>query len=83
MKNFHIATSPLTGTIFAGTTIKNGKMWGSNKKDMTIEALVAVAEHAIHFKEKHGQDITISKPNGQPEFKIIVERCKYGEEVEE
>jgi hypothetical protein len=33
MKNVHIATSPLTGTIFCGTVLKDGRTWGANKKD--------------------------------------------------
>ena len=74
MKNLHIATSPLTGTIFCGTVLKDGRTWGANKKDMTIEALVAVAEHAIHFGEKTGKAIEISKPDGTPEYIIRVEK---------
>lgn len=69
-KNIHIAASPLTGTIFAGTVLKDGRTWGSNKKDVTIEALVAVAQHAIKF----GKPVEISKADGTPEFRITVER---------
>ncbi len=68
MRKLHIATSPLTGTIFCGTPLKNG-MWGKVKEDLTIEALVAVAQHGLHF----GNDIIISDGDGKPEFKIIVE----------
>ncbi len=28
MKQLHIATSPLTGTIFCGTVLKDGNTWG-------------------------------------------------------
>ena len=70
MKNIHIAASPLTGTIFAGSVLKNGRTWGANKKDVTIEALVAVAEHAMKF----GEPVVISKPDGTPEYRITVER---------
>lgn len=69
MKNLHIAASPLTGTIFAGSVLKNGRTWGANKKDVTIEALVAVAEHAMKF----GEPVVISKPDGTPEYRITVE----------
>ena len=74
MKNLHIAASPLTGTIFCGSVLKDGRTWGANKKDLTIEALVAVAEHALHFKKLHADDIIISKQDGTPEYKITVER---------
>ena len=77
MKNLHIATSPLTGTIFAGSVLKDGRTWGANKKDLTIEALVAVAEHGLHF----GKDLIISTPEGKPEFKITVERL-FGIELD-
>lgn len=69
-KNLHVAASPLTGTIFAGTVLKDGKTWGANKRDVTIEALVAVAHHGLRF----GEPIIISKEDGTPEFKITVER---------
>ena len=73
-KNLHIAASPLTGTIFAGTVLKDGRTWGANKQDMTIEALVAVAEHGLHF----GESVMIKKADGTPEFKITVERLHNG-----
>jgi hypothetical protein len=74
-KTIHIATSPLTGTIFAGSLLKDGRTWGADKKDMTIEALVAVAEHALHF----GHPVEISKPDGTPEYRITVERLTTGQ----
>jgi len=70
MKKLHVAASPLTGTIFAGTVLKDGMTWGSGKQDVTIEALVAVAEHAIRF----GKPVIISKADGTPEYKITVEK---------
>lgn len=69
-KNLHVATSPLTGTIFAGSVLKDGRAWGANKKDVTVEALVAVAEHALKF----GKPVEISKADGTPKFRITVER---------
>ena len=76
MKNLHIAASPLTGTIFAGSVLKDGRTWGANKKDVTIEALVAVAEHAVKF----GEPVVISKPDGTPEYRITVERLESSNE---
>lgn len=70
MKKLHVAASPLTGTIFAGTVLKDGRTWGAGKQDVTIEALVAVAEHALHF----GKPVEISKADGTPEYRITVER---------
>ena len=69
MKKLHIAASPLTGTIFAGTVLKNGT-WAAGKQDLTIEALVAVAEHGLKF----GKPIEIGTPDGKPEYRITVER---------
>jgi len=75
-KNLHVATSPLTGTIFAGSVLKDGRTWGVSKKDVTVEALYAVAEHVLQF----GKPVEISKFDGTPEFKITVERL--GQEIE-
>jgi len=69
--NLHVGTSPLTGTIFCGHVLKNG-LWGANKKDITMEALLSVVQHALHFKKMTGKDIIISKPDGTPEYKITV-----------
>ena len=72
MKKLHIATSELTGTIFAGTLLKCGRVWSANKSDITIEALVAVAEHVLKF----GSPVVISDFDGKPEFRITVERIE-------
>lgn len=68
-KELHIATSPLTNTIYAGTILKKG-IWGANKKDVTVQALVAVAQHILNF----GEPVKISLPDGTPEYKITVEK---------
>lgn len=70
MNNLHVATSPLTGTIFAGKVLKDGRTWAANKKDVTIECLVAVAEHALKF----GKPVEITTAEGVPEFRITVEK---------
>jgi len=70
MKKLHVACSPLTRTIFVGTVLKDGQRWSANKQDVTIEALVAVAEHALNF----GKPVEISKADGTPEYRITVEK---------
>ena len=70
MRKLHIATSPLTGTIFIGTTLKNERLWSSNKKDVTVDALIAVAQHVLNF----GKPVEISKPDGTLEYRITVEK---------
>lgn len=74
MKRLHIATSPLTGTIFCGSVLKDGRTWSANKKDLTIEALIAVAEHAVHFGEKTGKAVEIRRPDGTLEYTIKVSK---------
>ena len=69
-RKLHVATSQLTGTIFAGTVLRDGRTWGANKTDVTIDALVAVAEHG----QKFGKPIEISRADGTPEYRITVER---------
>jgi hypothetical protein len=70
MKKIHIAASPLTGTIFAGHALKDGRIWAANKQDVTIDALVSVAEHAVKF----GKPIEITNVNGEIEYRIIVDK---------
>lgn len=70
MKPIHVAASPLTGTIFAGAVLKDGRTWGADKQDVTVEALVAVAEHALKF----GKPVEITQADGTPEYRITVER---------
>ena len=67
MKKLYIGTSPLTGTIYAGTILKDGT-WGE-KQDVTIEALVAVAQHVLKF----GKPVEIMR-DGMIEYKITVEK---------
>lgn len=66
----HIATSPLTNTIFCGQIKEGQNQWGSQKEDLTIEALIAVAEH-VH---KFGKPVEISKESGELEYRITVEK---------
>ena len=71
-KKLHIATSPITGTIFCGTILKDGHTWGTGKQDVTIEALIAVAEHAVKF----GKPIEIRQHDGTLKYRITVEKRK-------
>ena len=68
-RKLHVGCSPLTGTIFAGTVLKDGRTWGTGKQDVTIDALVAVAEHATKF----GRPVEITGPDGKLEYRITVE----------
>lgn len=67
-KEIKVAVSPMTNVIYAGTTIRNGSAWGAGKQDVTIDALVAVAQHVLKF----GAPVIISKEDGTPEFEINV-----------
>lgn len=68
-KQLRVACSPLTGNIFAGALLKDGMTWAANKQDVTMDALVAVAQHGINF----GKPIEITA-NGKPEYRITVEK---------
>lgn len=62
-----VAKSPITGTIYAGTLLKDQQTWSSNRSDVTGMACAAVAEHVI---EKGGAiEVTC---NGKPLFEITV-----------
>ena len=70
-KKLHVACSPLTGNIYAGTVLKNGFTWSANKQDVTNEAIIAVAQHAMQFKEKTGKELTLIG-KGVPNLVITV-----------
>lgn len=70
-KKLHVGTSPLTNTIFAGGVLKDGMTWAANKQDVTIDALVAVAQHVENF----GKPVEIRNgKTGQIEYRITVEK---------
>lgn len=70
-KQLHIATSPLTNTIFCGHILKSHRnVWASNKQDVTIESLVAVSEHVLNF----GNPVIVSESDGTPVFEISVKK---------
>lgn len=64
MKKLHIACSPLSGNIFAGTLLKNETIWSANKQDLTLEAVIAVAEHVNRF----GGEIKVTRDDDTVEF---------------
>jgi hypothetical protein len=67
----HVGTSPLTNTIFAGGVLKDGMTWAANKQDVTIDALVAVAQHVENF----GKPVEIRNGDtGKIEYRITVEK---------
>ena len=68
MKPLHIANSPLTNTIYAGHVLK-GNRFAAGKQDVTIDALLAVAEHVV----RHGQPVVLSEED-TPVYRITVER---------
>lgn len=69
MKKLHVATSHLTGNIYAGTLLKSSK-WGVDKTDVTVPALVAVAEHTL----KNNGAVIISTEDGKPVYEINVKK---------
>ena len=71
-KKIHVGLSPLTNTIFAGHVLKDGRTWGSNKNDVTNEAICAVVDHIIEFKRRTGKDLVLSE-NGNPVLKVVIE----------
>ena len=63
MKPIHI-----TNTIYAGHVLK-GNRFAAGKQDVTIDALLAVAEHVV----RHGQPVVLSEED-TPVYRITVER---------
>jgi len=63
-----VMNSPLTNVIFAGQVNAKTHMWKPNKSDVTLDALVAVAQHVSNF----GKPVTITLEDGTVEFEITV-----------
>ena len=77
MKRIRIGCSPLTNTIFAGKLLKDGRTWAANKEDVTIDALISVAHHAINF----GKPVEISRADGSGvEYRITVEHFPHNKD---
>lgn len=71
MKKIHIASSPLTGAIFAGTILKEG-VWAAGKQDVTYEATNAVAHHLL----KNGGTVVLVNESGQPEYEMTINKVR-------
>jgi len=69
MKQIRVGASPLSGTIFAGTLLKDGRTWAANKHDVTDDALYAVAMHLL----KHGGSVEL-RDEGLPIYRITAEK---------
>lgn len=74
LKPLHVAASPLTGTIYCGRVLKDGHTWAADRQDVTVEALVAVAQHAEIF----GKPVVIYA-SGKPEYEITVRNLRKKE----
>ena len=66
-----VAVSPLTNTIFAGRVRKEG-VWGPYKDDVTVDCLVAVAEHIEEF----GEPVEVRDGQGHLKYRLTVECFK-------
>lgn len=64
-----VARSPLTNTIYCGRI--KGDQWDGQTTDVTIDALVAVAEHVLST----GLPLVITG-NGDPLYEITVRRLE-------
>ena len=73
MKQLHVGTSMISGTIYAGAVLQSGRRWAANKQDVTLDALVAVAQHVVRFGEP--VEITDAK-TGALQYRITVEEFK-------
>jgi len=73
MKRLHVAVSPLTNRIFAGSVLKDGQTWAANKTDVTGEACAAVAMHAM----ERGEPVVVTE-NGVPKWEITVRELQQG-----
>ena len=73
MKQLHVGTSMISGTIYAGAVLQSGRRWAANKQDVTLDALVAVAQHVVRF----GEPVEIRDAETKAlQYRITVEEFK-------
>jgi hypothetical protein len=77
-KEIKIGVSPLSNKIFVGGVLKNGT-WASNKTEVTSDAIFAVIDHVIRFKERSGENIKITNEDGSLFCELIVNLASKGE----
>lgn len=71
MSKIHVNHSPLSNSIFAGGVSKKPPhLWLSNKVDVTVEALFAVAQHVLQY----GQPVTLFTEDHKPRYRISVDK---------
>lgn len=68
MSKLHVGTSPISNVIFAGRLCRDGETWAGQPQDVTVSALVAVAEHV---DETEGKRVTVTA-DGTPRWEITV-----------
>lgn len=69
-KQLRVGCSPLTNNIYAGRLCVDGHTWRDGKQDVTVDALVAVAEHV----ERFGQPVRLYGRADAPSYEITVRR---------
>lgn len=74
-KKIHVARSPLTNNIYAGSASKDGTRWLSDKTDVTNDAICAVVDHIIEFEKRTGEKLELIL-NGKPVIRVIIEHLK-------
>lgn len=72
-KKLHVACSPLSKSIYAGSVGKDGCSWLSDRTDVTSAAIGAVIEHI-----GAGHVLTVDL-NGKPAFEIEVRAIAQAE----
>lgn len=68
-KKMIVGCSPISGTIFGGTLLKDGRTWSSDKQDVTDTAVGAVAQHLLHHQE--ALEFTLGGKNYRMEVKEL------------
>ena len=74
-KKLTLGVSPITNSIFAGSLVDDGRKWGANKCDVTIDALSSVIEHCqTHEKRNDGEKVCVT--GGGFKYTITIKKEK-------
>lgn len=70
-----VGVSPVSNTICAGSLVDDGRRWGANKCDVTIDALCSVIEHCeTHEKRNNGEKVCVTGGGFKYTISIIKEQ---------
>lgn len=71
-KKLVLGVSPLTGTVYAGTTICSGTIWSNDKQDVTKEFINCILEKYAPKGDDKESSFMFEDINNNPIYKMTI-----------